>query len=84
MVVHQFTDEMVDETALRARRDLDIVLNADGFGGREIKEAKYHAFTRQDHGFFAGFKLFYEEDVDLMSPRQVLRLRPPPDFVVYE
>ena len=31
-----------------------------------------------------GFKLFYREDTDLMTPRQVLRLRPPPDVVIYE
>lgn len=31
-----------------------------------------------------GFKLFYEEDTGVMTPRQVLRLRPPPDVVVYE
>ena len=75
---------MVDETALQPRERLGIVLNADGFGGQAVKKAKYHAFTRQDHGFEPGFKLFYEEDSDLMTPRQVLRLRPPPDFVVYE
>jgi hypothetical protein len=84
VVIHQFTDDMVDETALRPREGLDLVLNADGFGGRAVKKAKYHAFTRQKHGFHAGFKLFYEEDLNLMAPRQVLRLRPPPDFVVYE
>ena len=84
VVVHQFTDAMVDERALTARAGLEIVLNADGFGSREVKESKYHAFTRQAPGFHAGFKLFYEEDVGLMSPRDVLGLRPPPDFVVYE
>jgi hypothetical protein len=84
LVIHQFTDDMVDETALRPREGLAIVLNADGFGGREVKRAKYHAFTRQAPGFHQGFKLFYEEDLDLMGPRSVMRLRPPPDFVVYE
>lgn len=84
LVIHQFTDDMVDETALKPRDGLAIVLNADGFGGRAVKRAKYHAFTREAPGFFPGFKLFYEEDEDLMSPRSVLRLRPPPDFVVYE
>jgi len=83
-VVHQFTDDMVDETALKPRDHLAFVLNADGFGGRAVKRAKYHAFTRQDHGFHQGFKLFYEEDEDLMGPREVMRLRPKPDFVVYE
>ena len=33
---------------------------------------------------FDGFKLFYKEDVGLMSPRQVLHLHPSPDVVVYE
>jgi hypothetical protein len=84
LVIHQFTDDMVDETALKPRDGLAIVLNADGFGGRAVKRAKYHAFTRQAPGFYPGFKLFFEEDENLMSPRSVLRLRPPPDFVVYE
>ena len=84
VVIHQFTDDMVDATAMKARGHLAIVLNADGFGTRPVKESKYHAFTGEGVGFHEGFKLFYEEDVDLMTPSQVLRLRPPPDLVVYE
>jgi hypothetical protein len=84
VIIHQFTDDMVDDTQLKAREGLEIILNADGFGGQAVKKAKYHAFTRQAPGFDPGFKLFYREDLDLMTPRQVLRLRPPPDFVVYE
>ena len=84
VVIHQFTDDMVDDTALKPRENLQIVLNADGFGGQAVKRSKYRAFTRQAPGFEPGFKLFYKEDLDLMTPRQVLRLRPPPDFVVYE
>jgi hypothetical protein len=84
VVVHQFTDDMVDDTTVKPRDGLQIVLNADGFGTPPVKKSKYHAFTRQAPGFDQGFKLFYHEDVRLMSPRQVLRLRPAPDFVVYE
>ena len=84
VVIHQFTDDMVDDTTLKARDGLQIVLNADGFGTRPVKKSKYDAFTRRAPGFEPGLKLFYEEDVGLMTPRQVLRLRPPPDFVVYE
>jgi hypothetical protein len=84
VVIHQFTDDMVDERALKPRAGLDIVLNADGFGGREVKAAKYHRFTRQSPGFHQGFKLFYREDENMMGPRAVLRLRPVPDFIVYE
>jgi hypothetical protein len=84
VVVHQFTDDMVDETALKARRGLAMVLNADGFGSAPVKISKYHRFTRQSPGFGSGFKLFYHEDLGLMKPARVLKLRPPPDFVVYE
>nr|NVP72813.1 hypothetical protein [Vibrio cholerae O1 biovar El Tor] len=35
-----------------------------------------------------GFKLFYEEDTEggskLMSPEQVLALKPKPEYVLYE
>jgi hypothetical protein len=83
-VVHQFTDDMVDDTRLKPRDGLAMVLNTDGFGGKAIKVAKYHEFTRAAREFDQGFKLFFEEDTGLMSPREVLRLRPPPDVVVYE
>ena len=76
---------MVDDTQLQERPQLAMVLNADGFGTQELKRAKYDAFTRSPRRFFdKGFKLFYREDTDLMRPREVLRLRPPPDVVVYE
>jgi hypothetical protein len=83
-IVHQFTDDMVDDTQLKRRDGLAMVLNADGFGDKPNKVSKYHTFTRAARSFDQGFKLFYEEDLGLMSPREVLRLRPEPDVVVYE
>jgi hypothetical protein len=83
-IVHQFTDDMVDDTRLKQRDGLAMVLNADGFGSQPVKVAKYKAFTKAAPSFHRGFKLFYEEDAGLMRPRQVLHLRPVPDVVVYE
>jgi hypothetical protein len=83
-IVHQFTDDMVDDTRLKRRDELAMVLNADGFGSKPVKVSKYRAFTRAAKTYHQGFKLFYEEDVGMMSPREVLRLRPSPDVVVYE
>jgi hypothetical protein len=60
------------------------VLNADGFGSKPVKVSKYKAFTRAARTFHPGFKLFYEEDLGLMTPAEVLRLRPSPALVVYE
>jgi hypothetical protein len=83
-VVHQFTDDMVDERALKPREGLATVLNVDGFGNQAVKKAKYRDFTRQAPDAKHGFKLFYEEDTDMMRPAEVMRLRPRPVLVVYE
>jgi len=83
-VIHQFTDDMVDHTELKQRDNLAMVLNVDGFGGREIKTAKYRGFAREAKEFHHGFKLFFEEDTGLMTPRQVMRMRPRPSLIVYE
>ena len=84
-LIHQFTDDMVDEKALKRRERLAMVLNVDGFGGQEIKKAKYNAFAKgTPKGFGIGYKLFYREDTDLMTPKEVMRMRPRPDVVAYE
>ena len=86
VVVHQFTDSMIrHKDDLKVRPGVDMVLNADGFGTREAKTSKYEQLSpSRRSGLFPGFKLFYEEDDGLMSPKQVMRLRPEPDFIVYE
>jgi hypothetical protein len=85
LVVHRFTHDMIrNERALRERPGVALTINVDGFGEQAIKIAKYHEFTRPRRRKSNGFKLFYEEDTNLMTPRQVMRLRPPPDLVVYE
>ena len=85
VVIHQFTGDMIQgRDRLKPRERVQTILNADGFGGREVKIAKYKDFTRGKSAFHDGFKLFYKEDLNLMRPRQVIGLRPSPDFVVYE
>jgi hypothetical protein len=66
------------------RTGLAVTMNVDGFGDRANKIAKYVQFTSELARFHDGFKLFYEEDTNLMSPGAVLQMRPPPDLVVYE
>jgi hypothetical protein len=85
-LVHQFTPDMVPVRALKTRPGLAMVMNVDGFGGQAIKIAKYRSFARPARaaGLRRGFKLFYEEDTNLMTPRQVMRLSPRPDVIVYE
>ncbi|MCB0872308.1 MAG: hypothetical protein H6531_08720 [Actinobacteria bacterium] len=85
LVIHQFEDGMIARRdRLTTKPGIDAVLNADGFGTREMKVNTYNRVTRGRGKFATGFKLFYEEDTGLMTPRQVLRLRPVPDVVMYE
>jgi hypothetical protein len=84
LLVHQFTDSMVTSKAhVVGRRHLAVVFNVDGLGGRAAKIGKYRDFAR-DRRFPLGFKVFYDADTDLMSPADVLRLRPRPVIVEYE
>jgi hypothetical protein len=86
LVIHQFTRDMISaRPQLKDVPGVAIVLNSDGFGDPPNKIAKYNALRPDPHTpFFPGFKLFYEEDVALMSPKEVLDLRPPPMLIVYE
>ena len=85
LVVHRFTQDMIrNEHRLRRHHGVALTVNVDGFGDRPNKIAKYREFTHGRQDRHHGFKLFYAEDTVLMTPRQVLRLRPRPDLVVYE
>jgi hypothetical protein len=85
LVVHRVTGDMIQaEHDLERHPGVALVVNVDGFGDQPNKISKYHEFTQDLRRRFNGFKLFYEEDVNLMKPKQVLRLNPQPDLVVYE
>ncbi|MDQ1696371.1 MAG: hypothetical protein QOJ03_1724 [Frankiaceae bacterium] len=84
LLVHQFTEDMVrHKEDVRSRSRLALVFNVDGFGSKSAKVSKYEEFARDDR-FPLGFKLFYDYDTPMMSPREVLRLRPPPKVVEYQ
>jgi hypothetical protein len=85
LVVHRFTNDMIEnEDALKRHRGVALTVNVDGFGTRPAKRSKYREFTRGRRDRHHGFKLFYNEDTNMMQPRGVLSLRPPPELVVYE
>jgi hypothetical protein len=87
LVVHQFTDNMItNKEQLVQPPGIALTLNVDGFGDPPNKIAKYRSFARPRvaRRFHPGFKLFYHEDTNLMPPRDVLRLRPRPELIVYE
>ena len=85
LVIHQFDDRMfsgkldiIDYPAVA------LVWDADGFGGPGAKIADYRQYAAEAGFEYGGFKLFYDYDVPVMMPAQVLELVPLPAFVVYQ
>jgi hypothetical protein len=83
-VIHQFRTDMVRSIErVRTRRPLVTVQHVDGFGTQAQKLATYHHVARPGR-FHMGFKLFYDEDTNLFTPREVLRIRPRVRYVSYQ
>jgi hypothetical protein len=85
LIVHQFTNDMIRQRdQILPRAGLAITVNVDGFGDPPNKIARYRALSDLRPGLYHGFKLFYTQDIRLMTPEQVLRLRPRPSLIVYQ
>lgn len=75
-VLHQFRTSMVERIdKVRQRPRLALVQHVDGFGNQREKLATYGVVAFPEK-FTMGFKLFYDEDVNRMGPREVHRIRP--------
>lgn len=89
VLVHRFTLDMVrDLRTVRIPDELQAVMSIDGVGDRPNKLAKYRQLADDlPPGWRTGFKVFYKEDAEaggVMTPRQVMGLRPRPSVVLYE
>lgn len=89
LVFHQVAVSVVsDQSALRPQPGVVVIKSADGIGSPGMKRDTWRQLVRnQPEGVRTGFKLFYEEDTEgsrLMTPEEVLALRPRPDYVMFE
>lgn len=85
LVIHQFDDRMIEnKAAIQDYPLVDLVWDADGFGGPWAKVMDYRQY-RDEAGFeYGGIKLFYDYDVNLLTPAQVMGLDPPPAYIIYQ
>lgn len=89
LVFHQVAASVVkDQAAIRERPGVVVVKSVDGIGSRAQKTETWTKLTRGlPPSIHPGFKLFFDEDArhgPLMTPAQVLALRPEPEYVLYE
>lgn len=89
LVFHQVALSVVqNQQALRAHPGVVVIKSVDGIGPRHSKETTWRRLVSGLPGpIHAGFKLFFVEDTrsgSLMTPQEVLALRPRPEYVMYE
>lgn len=85
LVIHQFDDRMfTDKAAIHDYHLVELVWDADGFGGPSPKIQDYDQYAAEPGFEHGGFKIFYNYDTPVMTPAQVLNLTPRPIFVIYQ
>ncbi|GAA1393454.1 hypothetical protein [Luteococcus peritonei] len=90
MVFHQLNPGVVrNEKALKPAKGVVMIKSVDGIGGPGAKIDTYQNVVKTMPAFVhAGFKLFYQEDVQtggrLMTPAEVMGLKPVPEYVLFE
>ncbi len=85
LVIHQFRDDMLpDKSEIKPVPHVQIVTVMDGFGAPGAKAGNYGIFVRDQLIQYGGIKLFYKQDVPLMTPTDIVNLDPSPLVVIYQ
>lgn len=85
LVVHQFRDDMILEPErIAVFAGVDLVIDIDGWGGRDAKLSGYERYALAPYAPLAGLKLFYRWDEPVMAPATLLGLERPPKLIIYQ
>ncbi len=85
LIVHQFREDMIrDKQTLAPYPGVQLVIDADGYGAPELKTAVYNFLVRDEPIEFSGVKIFFKQDVPLLTAQDILALVPPPDVIIYQ
>ncbi len=76
--------------------EVQVVIHMDGWGWGAKKKNTYEQFVYKEPVQFAGFKLFYKNDkwglnskvvnpdIPLLTPEELVKLRPIPVYIQYQ
>jgi hypothetical protein len=85
LVVHQFLLSMIEnKDTIGLVKGVQLVIDCDGFGTPADKRATYDAVNGAMPIEYNGVKIFYDQDVPLLTPEEVLDLNPSPDLIIYQ
>lgn len=90
LVIHRFTQNMVQNYQnIKPTPEVQIVIHMDGWGSPERKFNTYNYIVAPEPIQFTGFKIFYGNDLKeephrLVTPEELLELRPNPIYIQYQ
>jgi len=89
LIVHRYTKPMISNAdAIMLDPRVQIVMHMDGWGPPWMKFESYRDYIALDPVEYTGFKLFFHNDVKrkdaLLTPGEVLWLRPRPMYIQYQ
>jgi len=89
LVVHRFRTEMVSHASqITLDPRVQIVMDMDGWGPPWMKFESYRDYIDLDPVEYTGFKLFFHNDTKgrdvLLTPKELLWLRPRPLYIQYQ
>jgi hypothetical protein len=89
LVVHRFTQPMVKHYRdIKIRPEVQIVMHMDGWGHPAKKVGTYKHFIHKEPVEFTGFKIFYKNDMKndgrLITPAELVKLKPQPVYIQYQ
>lgn len=90
LVVHRFTEDMVTGYRnIKPTENVQVVMDMDGWGFGAKKINTYKRVITLEPVQFAGFKLFYKNDLKppsdrLLTKKEILDLQPKPIFIQYQ
>ena len=88
-VVHRFTQNGVTNyKQIKTRPEVQVVMDMDGWGHPPLKLNTYRQFVYKEPVQFTGFKLFYKNDLKkngrLLTPKELIALKPRPLYIQYQ
>ncbi|MFH1047742.1 MAG: hypothetical protein V1738_05545, partial [Patescibacteria group bacterium] len=90
LIVHRYTKAMVTNAQeISPAPEVQIVMDMDGWGAPANKFGTYNNYIAPEPVQFTGFKLFYKNDTvrsgsRLLTPAEVLELKPQPIYIQYQ
>ncbi|MFI5230625.1 MAG: hypothetical protein ACHQWU_16250 [Gemmatimonadales bacterium] len=89
LIIHRFTTNMLQHVGqIKLDPRVQVVINMDGWGQPWLKFDTYARCEASEPVEYTGFKLFFHNDTRkgdrLLSPTEVLALRPRPVYIQYQ